>query len=163
MDIMKRFIIGHAIAVASVIVLFQPESAHAQPGKTQQPGQVGAPNVSPFLYLTNRNNSAAFNLYQGVYPRQQFNSAVQQQDLINQDLYNQDLTQGVLVTGHRSGFQNYQRYFMNNGAVTGTTGRPGVPGQARAGLNPQQQQQFPGAGGTGATGAIGARGGRGAR
>jgi hypothetical protein len=163
---MKRIIIGNAIAAAGLIVLFQPQSAQAQPGKQQQPGQVGAPNTTPYLGLLNRNNSAAFNLYTNVIPRQQFNSAVQQQDLINQDLYNQDVSQGVLTTGHRSGFLNYQRYFMNNGALTGTTARTGTGAPPRAGVNPQQQQQFPGAGyGTGAGSSVpGARGGgRGAR
>jgi len=157
---MKRIIIGHAMAVASLIVLFQPESANAQPGKQQQPGAVGAPNVTPYLGLLNRNNSAGFNLYTNVIPRQQFNSAVQQQDLINQDLYNQDLSQGVVTTGHRSGFLNYQRYFMNNNALPGgATARAGTA--APRGLSPQQQQ-FPG-GATGAGTVPGARGGRGVR
>ena len=138
---MKRIILAHGLMVATFLLSFQPIAAWAQ-GKAQQPGAIAQPNVSPYLGLLNRGASPAVNLYTNVMPRQQFQQALQQQDQINQDLYNQDLSQGVVATGHRSSFLNYQRYFMTN---TSAAGRPGVGtgiGTGRPGFGQQQQGGF---------------------
>ena len=82
---MKRIILAHGLTVATFLFSFQPMAARAQ-GKAQQPGAVAQPNVSPYLGLLNRGATPAVNLYTNVYPRQQFQQALQQQDQINQDL-----------------------------------------------------------------------------
>jgi hypothetical protein len=76
------------------------------------------------------------NYYANVRPRQQFQDAFNRQEQIDQE-YAQDFAEGVLTTGHRSSFQNHQRYFQTN-ATAGSFGHTGQA--ARAGSTQQQSQ-----------------------
>lgn len=83
------------------------------------------PAFSPWLNLNRQGNSAALNYFGMVRPQFAASGAIQQLQNQTTALQQQESTiAGELpATGHGSGFLNHNRYFLNRGGQTPSSGR----------------------------------------
>jgi hypothetical protein len=92
-------------------------AAAQRPYFQPQTSPLPRPSYSPYLNLA-RGGNAGINYYGLVRPEQQFSSSIQQlryQGGALQQSVGELEAASVPVTGHRSQFQNYNRYFQNLG------------------------------------------------
>jgi hypothetical protein len=120
---MRHHIVA-AIASVGVVGLMATGLARAQaprPILPQSPSALPSnPAVSPYLNLLRSGSSPAVNYYGIVRPQQQYNAALtslEQQVAFNRVAITAAENAAVPSTGHPIYFLNYQRFFLNTGAV----------------------------------------------
>ncbi len=123
---MKRLVLA-AIAIVGIAGFGAAGPAKAQAFRPVLPGAQnpygnpygGGPAISPYLNLLQRGNPAV-NYYGLVRPQQGVNSALnslEQQVTASRVAQTAAENLSVPSTGHPIYFQNYQRFFLNTGAV----------------------------------------------
>jgi hypothetical protein len=120
---MKRLLFLVCISLAW---LAAPAPALAQnPSMAGPRGYNRTPTVSPYLNLT-RGGSTAVNYYNLVRPQIDYGKAINalQQDVTanQQNLSTFEAASALPTTGHATQFQNYKRYFQNQGQGLGGQG-----------------------------------------
>jgi len=102
----------------------------AAPCLAQVPGT--RPTFSPYINLSRRDVNPAINYYGLVRPQLRYNESIQQLQQATQSLQQQQDVTGAIAserppTGHATGFLNHNRYFLNRGGATPSSGRGAAP------------------------------------
>jgi uncharacterized protein YqkB len=111
-----RHLFVAAIASLGVLGFLATDSAKAQALRPY-----GTPAVSPYINLLRPGINPAVNYYGSVRPQLQYNTAInslEQQVQASRVAMTAAESQAVPSTGHPIYFMNYQRYFLNTGAVS---------------------------------------------
>jgi len=126
-----RLILANMSAV--LLALLCADSALAQGFAPPSAPRAPRPTLSPYLNLLNRNNSAAFNYYNRVRPRQSFDDYRSQQfrNLSNLERRIEQTEQGLRQSqnsqlqpsGHTTRFLDLGGYFGTNSARGSATRR----------------------------------------
>ena len=124
------------IAISLVIVFTVAAStgwAQYQGGGYVPP--INRPAISPYLSILRQGGTPAANYYELTRPQLDYNSGInslQNQTMANRNAISSLEGGATYTTGHKSGFMNYGRFFMNNGSGGAPIGGAGGGGAGRA-------------------------------